>query len=54
MFDLPFLKGLTQYVILVFPLSILIYGDLVVSPPLVLDILLPLLMNIQDVLGFIL
>jgi len=54
MLDLPFLKGLNQSVLLVFLSSIPISGDLVVSHLLALGILLLPLMNIRDVLGFIL
>ena len=49
-----FLKGLNQSVLLVFLSSISIFGDLVVSHLLALGILLLSLMNIRDVLGFIL
>jgi len=54
MLDLPFLKGLNQIVLLVFLSSIPIFGDLPVSHLLALGILLHSLMNIRDVLGFIL
>jgi len=54
MLDLPFLKGLNQSILLDFLSYILIFEDLVVSHLLALGILLLSLMNIRDVLGFIL
>jgi len=54
MLDQTFLKGLNQSVILVSLSSILISGDLVAYHLMVLGILLHSLMNIRDVLEFIL
>ena len=54
MLDLPFLKGLNHNVILVFLLSIPIFGDLGMFRLLILGILLLSSIDFQDVLGFIL